>query len=62
MSYLLTWGLCIRSPATALMDYSMAYSKHKHGECRGMEQRRIGILIRLINNGRMFFPSISPTW
>ena len=30
-----------------MMAYSMANSKHKHGVCRGREQSRIGILIRL---------------
>ena len=61
MSYLLTWVLRIHYPATAMMAYSMANSKHKHGECRGREQSRIGILIRLIKNGRISFPFISPT-
>ena len=61
MSYLLTWGSRIYSPATARMAYSMANTKHKHGECMGREQSRIGILIRLFKNGRIFFPFISPT-
>ena len=50
MSFLVTWGWRIHSPATAMMAYSMANSKHKHGECRGREHSRIGILIRLIKN------------
>ena len=49
MSYLLTWGLRKHSPATTMMVYSMAYSKHVPGECMGLEQSRIGIIIRLIN-------------
>ena len=61
MSYLLTWGSHTHSPATAMMAYSMAYSKHKHGECRRREQCRIGILIRLIKNSRISIPFISPT-
>ena len=28
----------------------------------GIEQSRIGIIIRLINNGHISFPFISPTW
>ena len=62
MSYLLTWGSHIHSPTTAMMAYSMANSKHKHGECRGREQSRIGILIRLIKNSCIVFPFISPTY
>ena len=48
MSYSLTLNSCTHSPATVMMPYSMADSKHKHGECRGREQGRIGILIRPI--------------
>ena len=61
MSYLLTFGSRTHSPATAKMAYSMANSKHKLGDCREREHSRIGILIRRIKNGRIFFPFISPT-
>ena len=62
MSYLLTLGSHIHSPAIAVIAYSMAHSKHEHEECRVREQSRIGILIRLIKNDRISFPFISTTW
>ena len=53
----MTWASHTHSPAAAMIAYSMANSKHKHGECMGREQSRIGIIIRLFKNGRISFPS-----
>ena len=59
MFYSLTWGSCTHSPATVMIPYSMANSKHKHGECREREQSHTGILIRPF---RILFHFIYRTW
>ena len=57
----MTWASRIHSPSIFAVLYSMGPSIHMPGECRGREQSRIGIIIRLIKNGRISFPFISPT-
>ena len=60
MSQLMTWALRIHSPSILAVLYSIGPSIHMPGECMGREQSRIGIIIRLIKNGRISFPFISP--
>ena len=54
-------GITHTLSSPTMMTYSMANSKHKHGECMGREQSRIGIIIWLFKNGRILFPIVSPT-
>ena len=48
LDVLMTWASHIHSPSIIAMLYSMGPSIHMPTECMGMEQSRIGILIRLI--------------
>ena len=52
----------IISPCIITVLNLMGLSIHMPGECMGREQSRIGILIRLFENGRISFPVISPTF
>ena len=58
----MTQASSIHSPTRIPMLNSIANSKHKHGECRGREQNRIGFLIQLIQWSCISFVFISPTW
>ena len=54
MSYLLTWN---SHTSIIVVLYSLGPSIHVPGDYMGMEQSRIGILIRLSKNGLFHFPS-----